>query len=111
MRWLPLLALLLLPSLAHAQATVVTSCGSAGLTAGSSHFVTVDTNGQSCQSGAGSGATGCSQATAYLARATGEVTHAADLTTLICGLVTDGVWSKLDALYVLGAAERRRTRS
>jgi hypothetical protein len=50
--------------------------------------------------GAG-GATGCSQATAYLARATGETAHAADLTTLICGLVTDGVWAKLDALYVL----------
>jgi hypothetical protein len=46
------------------------------------------------------GATGCSQATAYLARATGETAHAADLTTLICGLVSDGVWAKLDALYV-----------
>lgn len=102
-RWLALLAFLLLPSLAHAQATVVTSCGSTTLTAGTSHFVTVDTNGQSCQSGAGSGGgtTGCSQATAYLARATGETAHASDLTTLICGLVTDGVWSKLDALYVL----------
>jgi hypothetical protein len=294
MRWLALFAFLLLPSLAHAQATVVTSCGSTTLSAGTSHFVTVDTNGQSCQSGAGSGtgptsvwsaadaaangwvlsnggatfsnnsvvnktirgsisktsgklyielngvatagnemqgfadanidinqflgntpsaasvryggnvvtagfvsnygvstewggngvtiqfaidftagkiwagvdntwangsnpatatlpiisftpatvgalfpalsitqpneiwtikptaasqkyappagftawdgaggATGCSQATAYLARATGETVHAADLTTLICGLVTDGVWTKLDALYVL----------
>ena len=46
-------------------------------------------------------APGCSQATAYLARATGETAHASDLTTLICGLVTDGVWAKLDALYVL----------
>ena len=46
------------------------------------------------------GATGCSQATAYLARATGETAHAADLTTLICGLVSDGVWSKLDAFYI-----------
>ena len=45
--------------------------------------------------------TGCAEATAYLARAPGETTHAADLTTLICGLVTDGVWPKLDALYVL----------
>ena len=53
------------------------------------------------------GATGCSQATAYLARATGEVTHAADLTTLICGLVSDGVWAKLDALYVF--AQQTRT--
>jgi hypothetical protein len=47
------------------------------------------------------GSTGCTEATSYLARATGETTHAADLTTLICGLVTDGVWPKLDALYVL----------
>ena len=46
-------------------------------------------------------ASGCSQATAYLARATGETTHAADLTTMICGLVTDGVWNNLDTLYVL----------
>ena len=44
---------------------------------------------------------GCPEATAYLARATGETAHPADLTTLICGLVSDGVWSKLDALYVL----------
>ena len=43
---------------------------------------------------------GCSQATAYLARAPGETTHAADLTTMICGLVTDGVWPKLDGLWV-----------
>lgn len=46
------------------------------------------------------GATGCSQATAYLARATGETAHPADLINLICGLVSDGVWSKLDALYL-----------
>jgi hypothetical protein len=44
--------------------------------------------------------TGCAEATAYLARATGETAHPADLTTLICGLVADGVWPKLDALYV-----------
>ena len=48
-----------------------------------------------------SGGAGCSQATAYLARATGETAHAADLTALICGLVSDGVWAKLDALYIL----------
>jgi hypothetical protein len=54
----------------------------------------------------GGGSTGCTQATSYLARATGEVTHAADLTTLICGLVTDGVWSKLDALYVFAQQTR-----
>jgi hypothetical protein len=44
---------------------------------------------------------GCAEATAYLARAPGETAHAADLTTLICGLVSDGVWAKLDALYLL----------
>ena len=41
---------------ALAQATVVQTCGSAALTAGQSHYVTVDVNGQSCQSGAGGGA-------------------------------------------------------
>ena len=55
MRWLALLALLLAPSLAHAQATVVSSCGSVTYTAGTPHNVTIDTNGQSCQVGGGSG--------------------------------------------------------
>jgi hypothetical protein len=41
---------------------------------------------------------GCSQATAFLARNGGV--NASATTTLICGLVTDGVWTKLDALYV-----------
>jgi hypothetical protein len=41
---------------------------------------------------------GCSQATTFLARNGGV--NATDTTTLICGLVTDGVWTKLDALYV-----------
>ncbi len=101
MRWLALLPLLS-PAPAFAQATVDSSCGTASYTAGTPHNVTVDTNGQSCQVGGGSGTgAGCSQATAYLARATGETAHAADLTTLICGLVADGVWAKLDALYVL----------
>lgn len=55
--------------------------------------------------------TTCTQATTYLARATGETTHAADLKTLICGLVTDGVitgdmsttgcGTTLDALWLL----------
>ena len=48
MRWLALL-LLLLPAPAFAQATVVTSCGTASYTAGTPHNVTIDTNGQSCQ--------------------------------------------------------------
>ena len=44
-----------------------------------------------------------SQALAYLARTVGgnEGGNAANITTLIDGLVSDGVWSKLDALYVL----------
>ena len=46
------------------------------------------------------GAGGCPQATAYLARAPGETTHAADLSAFICGLVTDGVWSNFDVLQV-----------
>ena len=49
----------------------------------------------------------CSQSTAFLARATG-VTLTADKTnydTLICGLVTDGVWAKLDALWILVAPD------
>jgi hypothetical protein len=41
---------------------------------------------------------GCAEATALLARNGGV--NSADTTTLICGLVTDGVWAKLDALYV-----------
>ncbi len=86
---------------AQDQATVVAACGAAHLTAGTQAFRTVDTNGVTCSNGSGGGATGCSQATAYLARAPGETTHAADLTALICGLVTDGVWGQLDALYVL----------
>ena len=54
MRWLALLALLL-PAPAFAQATVVSSCGTASYTAGTPHNVTIDTNGQSCQVGGGSG--------------------------------------------------------
>lgn len=49
----------------------------------------------------------CSQSTAWLARAT-NVTLTADKTNydnLICGLVTDGVWSKLDAMWVLLAPD------
>lgn len=86
---------------ALAQATVVQTCGSAALTAGRSHHVTVDVNGQSCQSGAAP--THSAQALAYLARTVGgnEGGNATNIATLIDGLVADGVWSKLDALYVL----------
>ena len=41
---------------ALAQATVVSSCGSVTLSAGTPHNVTIDVNGQSCQSGASGGA-------------------------------------------------------
>lgn len=106
MRLLLAILLLLVAAPAQAQqgqgmskALVVSSCGGGALPSGALNQLTMDTTGRLCQSGIGSNV--CSQATAYLARATGETAHAADLTTLICGLVTDGVWSKLDALYVL----------
>lgn len=44
---------------------------------------------------------GCSQATAWLARVTVDATHQTAYTTLICDLVTDGVWAKLSIFYVL----------
>ncbi len=44
--------------------------------------------------------TSCSQATAFLARVSVDANHQADYTNLICGLVTDGIWSKLDVLYI-----------
>ena len=40
---------------ALAQATVLSSCGSVTLSAGTPHNVTIDVNGQSCQSGASGG--------------------------------------------------------
>jgi hypothetical protein len=44
---------------------------------------------------------GCSQATAFLARTSGlSANYQTQYTTMICGLVTDGVWAKLDAFYV-----------
>ena len=46
---------------ALAQATVVSSCGSVTLTAGTPHNVTIDVNGQSCQSGASLTATEAAQ--------------------------------------------------
>ena len=78
-------------------------CGSVTLTAGTPHNVTIDANGQSCQSGASGGAGHSPQALAYLARTVGgdEGGNGANIATLIDGLVSDGVWAKLDALYVL----------
>lgn len=48
------------------------------------------------------GGGGCSQATAFIAR---ETSHVNDTiyTTMICGMVTDGVWAKLDLLYFFAA--------
>jgi hypothetical protein len=44
---------------------------------------------------------GCAEATTFLARTSGlSGTQTSAYTNLICGLVTDGIWSKLDGLYV-----------
>jgi len=44
---------------------------------------------------------GCSQATTFLARASGlSGTETSAYTTMICGMVTDGTYSLLDALYI-----------
>lgn len=44
---------------------------------------------------------GCSQATTFLARTSGlNTAHQNAYTALICGLVTDGVWTLLDGLYI-----------
>jgi hypothetical protein len=43
----------------------------------------------------------CSQSSAFLARTSGlDLTHETAYDTMICGLVTDGVWSSLDGFYV-----------
>lgn len=49
---------------------------------------------------------GCTEATDFLARTSGlDATHQSRYTTLICGLVTDSVWTKLDALYIFATAD------
>lgn len=80
---------LLIPSItvAHTDGIYNRSANSVGDTQG------IDSNGGA------SAPIGCTQATAFLARKSGTTNNAA-LTTYICGLVTDGVWAKLDALYV-----------
>lgn len=46
-------------------------------------------------------ASGCSQATSFLARTSGlSANYQTQYTNLICGLVTDGIFFKCDALYV-----------
>ncbi len=49
---------------------------------------------------------GCAAATSFLARTSGlDATHVTAYTSLICGLVSDGVWAKLDALYILATQD------
>jgi hypothetical protein len=90
------------PAAAQDQGKVVASCGSVTLKAGTQAFRTLNLQGQTCNSGGGT--TGiCSQATNYLVRTTGGNAggNASAITSLICGLVNDGVWGKLDVMYVL----------
>lgn len=52
------------------------------------------------------GAVGCSQATTFLARTSGlNAAHQNAYTTMICGLVTDGVWTTGDVFYVFATAD------
>lgn len=49
---------------------------------------------------------GCATATAFLNRTSGlDAAHISAYTNLICGLVSDGVWSLLDALYVFATKD------
>lgn len=48
----------------------------------------------------------CSEANSYIARTSGiDGTHVAAYNTLICRLVTDGVWAKLDVLYTFATQD------
>lgn len=58
-------------------------------------------------SGGGSFTPSCTESSNFLARAT-NVTLTADKTnydTLICGMVTDGTWAKMDAVYIFAAPD------
>jgi len=49
---------------------------------------------------------GCSQATTFLARTSGlDATHQSAYTTFICNLVAQGVWAKMDIVYVFATAD------
>ena len=65
--------------------------------------ILIDANGAVVTSGGGSPPPVTSQALAYLARTVGgnEGGNGTNVANLIDGLVADGVWSKLDCLYVL----------
>lgn len=70
--------------------------------------ILIDANGAAVI-GSGGGGGHSAEALAYLARTVGgnEGGNGANIATLIDGLVSDGVWAKLDALYVL--AQQNRT--
>lgn len=52
------------------------------------------------------GGGGCSEATTFIARTSGlDGTHTTAYTDLICGLVTDGVFTKLDNLYIFATQD------
>jgi hypothetical protein len=54
--------------------------------------------------GGGSGAGSCAESTAWFGRAGAlDTTHHNAYDNLICGLVSDGVWAKGDAIYVFAA--------
>ena len=86
------------------QVRVVAACGSLApfgpTPAGSQAYSTVDTTGKGCGLGFADPRLAPRRPPIWRARPARRRTPA-DLTTLICGLVTDGVWAKLDALYVL----------
>ncbi|HUO50728.1 MAG TPA: hypothetical protein VMU25_04170, partial [Candidatus Paceibacterota bacterium] len=51
-------------------------------------------------SSGGGGSSSCSQATTFLSRVSVDAAHQTNYANLICGLVADGIWSKLDVLYI-----------
>src|SRR5258706_16256620 len=57
-------------------------------------------------SGGGPDAGLCASAAAFLARTSGlDATHTNAYINLICGLVSDGIFSKLDALYIFATQD------
>lgn len=67
-------------------------------------FAQVPMTGAGLGAPASSGA-GCTQATNFLARTSGlNTTHQNAYTTMICGMVTDGTWTLLDAFYVFATS-------
>lgn len=53
------------------------------------------------------GGAGCSEATTFLARTTGlSAPETTAYTTLICGMVTDGTFTKMEALYIFATKDQ-----